>query len=177
MKVTGYKFKQAIKELKDRVEVTRNNMSNSVKYFPSQDKPDVYKMFNDYKEAEIRLAMIQTYNQQYNLEVKVDVAGKKISLAQAVKMLGGASRCEKFWREAAKSDSMSSPGGRRFSRYHQLEARDKEKEYPVRVVEESICLDEAAKESRYVSRLKEAIQTGQATQVNYPELHEDMFKA
>jgi hypothetical protein len=59
---------------------------------------DVYTAFS---VAERAIAKLQYAQTMVNVKVMVDVLGERLSLCEAIKRVGGASRAEKMWRKAA----------------------------------------------------------------------------
>jgi len=151
MEVTGYKMQHAIRELTQRSKIAASEFSDNLMQFESDDKVDLERVFDTYKECEQKIARIQELQTRYNLEQASHIYGRKISLCEAVKLVGGAGRMEKMWRDAAK--------GKKNDRWSRSEtSRSKEDEYAKRAVSVETCLQNAKKASNFANALREAIQ-------------------
>lgn len=164
MLVTGYKIQQAIRRHMSSLEIANKQFVESVTYFPSQEKPDLTSLFASYAEHEAAIAELQAAQAVYNLRVMVKVtmldgSEKQMSLHEAVKRVGGAGRGEKMWRVAAK-------GGDKDRYYGNKDERSKDNEYAVHAMSPSDCLQRANRAGRYASSLREAIQLGNAVELD-----------
>jgi hypothetical protein len=160
MKITGYKIQHKLKELEEAKEVTAQQFNDGILQFASQaEKTDIREVFARYTSLERNIAALQTLQAQYNLQVNVSVLGETMPLHQAVKLVGGAGRSQKMWKEVVK--------GKKNARYSfsEPDGRNKDTEYASR----SVPMEEALKHSQHASRLagslREAIQVGNATEI------------
>lgn len=167
MKVTGYKFQHALRELGHARDIAAGQFDNSLMKFPGEDKPKPQALMVAYAEAEAKIARLQTAQADYNLRVKVLVLDKTMTLSEAVKLVGGAGRAEKMWRGVA------APKKDRYGYDH--DTRDPD----VLVAQKTISVEEAAalakKAARWASALREAIQVGNATEMEF-QLEEALFE-
>lgn len=166
MKVNGYRLQHALRELEHAREVAASQFADNVTQFKStENKLDIRQVFAQFTTLEKKIAETQTAQTQYNLNVTVNVMGKEMPLLQAVKLVGGAGRAEKMWRDAVK--------GKKQDRYgFQQDQRQKDVEYAVLSVEPAEALKHAQQASRIASALREAIQVGNATEVEVEGLDE-----
>jgi hypothetical protein len=160
MLVTGYKLQQAIRRRMNAQEITYKQFKDGIKYFPSEEKPDLVSIFQEHRSQEVAIAALQVAQATYNLRVKVRVLGENMTLHEAVKRVGGAGRGEKMWRTAAKGEAEGSYG-----RYDK-DQRNKDTEYSSLTVNPVDALKEANKQSKYASALREVIQIGNSVETD-----------
>ena len=155
MKVTGYKLQHTLRELSHTRDIAAGQFDSSLKFFPGDEKGDPKAVMAAYLEAEAKIARLQTGQALYNLKVQVDVLGKRMTLSEAVKLVGGAGRAEKMWRSVAapKKDPIIA-------------------QRTITPMEAAALAKEAA---RWASALREAIQTGNAVEVEI-ELDTALFE-
>lgn len=159
MKVTGYKIQHKLKQLEQLKEVAAQQFNDNIMQFESQaDKLELPDVFAKYTALEKRIARLQAAQCQYNSLVKVNVLGEDMSLLEAVKLIGGAGRAEKMWKDVVK--------GNRSSRYSLMDnSRSKDQEYAKRSlgINEAVGFTQQATE--VASALREAIQVGNAVEI------------
>lgn len=171
MKVNGYRLQHALRELEHAREVAASQFSENMMQFKSAiDNIDIRDAFARFTTLEKKIAETQTAQTQYNLNVTVNVLGKDMPLLQAVKLVGGAGRAEKMWRDVVKGNKRD-----RFS-YGQ-DHRQKDTEYAVRSVEPAEAMKHAQQAARIASALREAIQVGNSTEVEVEGLDEASLTA
>jgi len=100
MKVTGYLLREAIKQHELRRDAAAQAFDGSLKAFPGEEKPTPQSLVDQFLASERAIAKLQVAQMQYNLYVKVNVQGEDMSLAEAIKRVGGEGRSEKMWRSA-----------------------------------------------------------------------------
>lgn len=159
MKITGYKLQHTIREASAELVVLVSQFEDSFMAFPDDEKPHPKDLYQKYLALEEKITKLQTLQGQYNLTVEVTVQDKSMTLAQAVKLVGGAGRGEKLWRSKAKIHK---------DRYsiRSEEYRDKDHVYARRVMTPEECLAEAKLASKWAAALREAIQIGNATELD-----------
>lgn len=158
MKVTGYQIRHRLAELEQERKIALSHFNDSLKAFDGDDKPDPRKLMETYRQCEEDIAALQVWQARYNLAVEVDVDGRTMTLTQAIKMVGGAGRAEKLWRTAAsgKEDRYS----------YREDTRDAGTEYAKRTVPIEECMFNAKKAARFASALRQAMGTGNATEID-----------
>jgi len=169
MKITGYKLREAIKQQELRRDTAASMFDDSLKVFPDETKTapqDVVKAFLD---AETAVARLQTAQMRFNLAVSVDVLGEKMTLAEAIKRVGGQGRAEKMWRSAA--------GGKRRERY----GYDDDELDPTKVrAKPTITPDTAVKlassAGRVAGAFRAAIATANAQEIEIENLLPELFE-
>lgn len=163
MKVNGFQLREAVR----RWELIREN---AAKQFPGthwafegeKDRLHPDMVMERYIEADVALAKLQTAQQQYNLDVKLDVSGVHMSLSEAVKRLGAAGRAEKMWRVALNDE-----GQDRYSSQRNI-TRNKDEERAKKVMKPDALLERANKASKFAGALRAAIAKGNVTEVDLP---------
>ena len=156
MKTTGYMLQQSIRECTEERDLADSRFEGSLKAFPDEDKPSPLKLAEEIDAAERRIALLQTAQARYNLAVSVEIDGRSAPLQEAVKLLGGAQRVEKKWRDAVKEE-VDRYGG---------SVRDKDSIVAVRQVNSAQCADLARGAAKRVRAIHYAIQKGNATEVD-----------
>lgn len=155
--VNGFRIQAAIKALAKRRDYLESRFRGSLFAFPGDEKPDSRKLMADCADAEAKIAALQVAQARYNLAVDVDVQGTRMTLLEAVKRVGGASRAEKKWAEGAKDEEDS--------RYGRNLVRDKDSVVARRTVAQDECAEAAQAAAAYAGALRAAIQTGNAKEV------------
>jgi hypothetical protein len=163
MKINGYKLRESLKRWQTRRDTVSSQFNGSLKKFEGDDKLTPGDVMDRFLQAEAEISKLQTEQMRYNLEVKVSVptlAGgqKTITLAEAIKCVGGLGRAEKMWRSASTEVTD------RFG-YRDEDTREADKVYARR----TISLEEAGKLSTDVGRVagafREAIASGNAFEI------------
>jgi len=157
MKVTGYKFQHALRELGHARDIAAGQFNDSLKVFPGDKKLEPQTIMASYLKAETQIAKLQTAQAQYNLRIMVTVLGKRMTLSEAVKLVGGAGRVEKMWR------SVAAPAKDRYSSDN--DTRDATAIVAVKTITTIEAAALAKQAARWASALREAIQTGNATEI------------
>lgn len=167
MKVTGYKLQHALRELAHARDIAAGQFEDSLKVFPDDEKPSPEAVMNAYQDAEAKIARLQTVQADYNLRVKVSVLDKRLTLSEAVKLVGGAGRAEKMWRGVA------APKTDRYG--YDRDTRDATAVVAKRTITTEKAATLAKNAARWASALREAIQVGNATEIEF-ELDEALFE-
>lgn len=169
MKVTGYKLQHTLRELTHQRDIAAGQFTESLYAFVDDDKPNPVKLMETYRDCEDKIAKLQTAQQRYNLAVGVEVLGEKMTLSQAIKLVGGAGRAEKMWRSCAKGT-----GTDRYS--YRNNTRSKDEEQAKRQVSVEDAMLYARKAAKFASALRMAIQVGNATEVEIEGLEPSTFE-
>ena len=168
MKVTGYKIQHKHKELEQLKEVAAQQFNDNIMQFESQnEKMELPEVFANYTSLEKRIARLQAAQCLYNLSVDVSVLGERMTLLEAVKLVGGAGRSEKMWKDVVKGNK---------TRHHGYgeQTRSKDQEYAVRSVSINDAVGFAQQATKIAGALREAIQVGNANEVEL-DLDESLF--
>lgn len=105
MHVTGTELRDAIHRRELRLDANLQEYADSLYKYDNEDKPSPLSVFEKIDAEELAIAQLQTVQTRFNLSVTVEVGGKRISLCEAVKSVGGAGRNEKRWRAVITKDS------------------------------------------------------------------------
>src|SRR3990167_8019674 len=118
--VTGYTLREALKRWRIRRDVADKQFKDSLWAFASDEgqKVSSEQISKNYAEADYNLAKLQEIQQEFNRTVAIDVQGRKMTLALAIKLVGGVGRRESMWRNAATDTGRDRRyyGGREMSR-------------------------------------------------------------
>lgn len=158
MLYTGYALQTKIRTLKVEVDSYASQFENGKAKFQDEDKPTCWEAFKNFKQAEEELATVQTLQCMYNQRVYVTVQGVRMTLAKAVRLVGGAGRAEAMWRNivAPKKDRYGSRDGL-------VRSANETHADPTYTMDQA--KEQAKKTSTYASALRQAIQEANATQV------------
>jgi hypothetical protein len=169
MKVTGYQLREATRRFELQRDTAARQFKSSLYTFEGETKEDPRAVMQDLWEYENRVVKLQEAQQKYNLQITVEVWGDKFSLARAVKMLGGAGRAAKMWREAV-ADKEDRYG------YRNERERNKDTEIARKILPYDIAMKEANKADGYAGALRAAIAMGNATSLEIEGLDPKLFE-
>lgn len=162
MQITGYAIQNRLRELAHLHTLAAKQFDDGKYLFSDEKAPTAKAAFDVFEDLEDQICRLQTLQAHYNLAIEVDVAGVSMTLAEAVKRVGGAGRMEKMWRSAAvpKRD-----------RYHSEKAitRSRDEEHAAPTVRVEDALAEATRAGRWASSLREAIQIGNGVKWTVPD--------
>jgi hypothetical protein len=159
MKITGYKLQHKLKELEQLKELAAQQFNENIMQFESEsDKLDLRDVFAEFTTIEKRISKLQSIQCLYNSQVNVSVLGESMSLLEAVKLIGGAGRSEKMWKDVVKGNK---------TRHHGYgeQTRDKTSEYAKRSINTNEAIKFVQQATKVAGALREAIQTGNATEL------------
>ena len=160
MLVTGYQLREAIKRHTLLRDTAAAMFSDSLHKFPGEDKADPDTLLQQFYAADTAIARLQVAQMKYNLAVKLVIEMRKedgpMTLAEGVKRLGGAARCEKMWRSAA------TPKEKRFI-YEDTRRKDEERAVPALTLTEAA--HRASVAAQGAGRLRQAIAVANAREV------------
>lgn len=165
MKLTGYQIREALRRWGLQRDAASALFDDTLKRFEDEnDKPMPATVMASFQHADSMIALIQVAQDRYNLGVEVEVrtAGgnkTKMTLAEAVKRVGGVGRCEKMWRSAAN------PKKDRYA-YRDENVRKEGETHPKPSMPQPAMLKEADTMARYASSLREAIALGNGTSID-----------
>jgi hypothetical protein len=162
MQVTGYMLQNRLRELSHLHGLASKQFDDGKYLFSDEEAPSAAVAFELFQKVEDKICRLQTLQLYYNLACMVEVQGSEMTLAEAVKRVGGAGRMEKMWRSAAvpKRDRYSS---------EKAISRSREEEYAKPTVNVGEALYNATAAGRWASSLREAIQVGNSTQWTVPD--------
>ena len=172
MKVTGYMIREALRRWSLKREAASGQFEDSLKVFEDEKKATPLEVMTDFRAADLSIALLQVVQDRYNLAVYVEVnAGAeetvRITLASAVKLVGGVGRAEKMWRSAAK------PKGDGYSYGRNADVRKSDEIRARNVMDVKDLLSESEKMARYAASLRQAIALGNGQEVDSSVLVDD----
>lgn len=172
LKVNGYEIRNAIQRWEIRKDAAYNLFNDSLHIFEGQIKLSPDLVSTKITEAENAMAILQVAQSRYNLKVMLSVKitnddNTVMTLCQAVKILGGAGRISKLWRESV------SPKKDRYSYSDNGLERDSGKERAKSVLDLETRMARANEKDIYASSLRAAIASGNATSIDCEELQLD----
>lgn len=159
MEVTGYKLREALRNQRTLRDVHAARFNETLFQFESSNKDNPQAVAEAFRKADHAVATLEEAQQLYNQQVRLKAGGETITLARAIKLVGGAGRLEKMWRSAAKDTGRD--------RYSYREMTRKSDEI---VAQRQVAVDDAIKlatnAAQYASELRNAIAEANATRVN-----------
>lgn len=165
MKVTGYQLREALRRWQLRRDSAASRFKDSLHKFAGEEKEGPQLVASRVSGAEASIAQLQSWQARYNLKVHVQVRSvdkqTTLPLLEAVKLLGGLTRSEKAWREAAVV--------KKGSAYFSLRSNPLERDGDKLIAQRTVSYEDAGKEAeayaRSISALREAIAVGNASEL------------
>lgn len=176
MITTGYKLQAAIKRAKSAREIKNHIFNENIFQFESEKEKNVNNdvIWTEFLKEENRLVKLQTLQQEYNQAVKVKIFDEEITLSEATKRVGVAARAERIWKQAAKGSVYKTRSARRWGE-ESGKIREEGKEYAKPVFDVDYCTEKAKIYGGVAGALREAIQTGNAKEIDLAGASEDLF--
>ena len=162
-KITGYGLREALRSWERRRDVAASSFSDSLRAFPDDKKELPKAIFDEFTRAEHAIAALQEAQAGYNLLLTVPYRDGGITLCRAVKLLGGAGRGSRMWRDATG-------GGKRDPYYRAEETRQKDTTYQRRTISQADCLKEAAAADKAAGQLREGIARANGVEVSIDDI-------
>jgi hypothetical protein len=157
MKINGYKLQHMLADLKQERDTLTALFDKESRAFPGDVAGDLMAVSENLERCEAEIVHVQEVQNAYNRQVVVELAGKPVALAAAIKLAGGLGRIEGIWRKLVGeiSSSHRNPYG------DALEKRVKDRE-ETQVF--TVSLDVARKKLREATKMtrecKEAVAGG-----------------
>jgi hypothetical protein len=167
MKITGYQIREGIKYWTLLRDAAAKQFPDSLFAFQGELKPKPTEIIASFESAEQSLADLQTLQQWYNTQVPVRIDSQRMTLAAAVKRVGGATRIEKFWKGAIANVKKDRYGT--VETLRSAASRDKDSVYEERQVTQQDALKFAEKAARVAGAYRSAIAQGNTVTVNLEE--------
>lgn len=104
MKVCGYSLRTAIKNRETERDAAASALQQALR---GSAGLSLEELMNKIENSERAIAKLQAFQARYNLEVTIDVNSEKISMAEAIKRIGGIERVSQHWRKLVESASGS----------------------------------------------------------------------
>jgi hypothetical protein len=169
MKITGYQLREALKQQELRRDTAARAFNGSLKKFPDETKEEPGEVVTEFLDAENKIAQLQVAQMAYNLAVEVVVQNSTMSLAAAIKRIGGPARAEKMWRTAA------GPKPERYS-YRDDDTRNADVIVAKPTVTSAEALKLAQSSAKLAGAYRAAIATGNAKEVEIQDLSSSLFE-
>lgn len=168
MKVSGYQIRESLARWVMERDTLSGQFSDSLFFFP-EDKESGTKqkpktVMSSFQDADLAVATLENVQQLYNQRIKCKVQGQDLSLAMCIKLVGGAGRRAKMWRDAASQKQD------RYGRYDDRQQRSKDTIYAERAMTPTEIKAEFDVATRYASALRNAIARGNSQDVDLSEL-------
>ena len=160
--VTGYEIREAINRWRLRKQVAERQFRDSVYVFKGDDKKSLDELATIFTEADTNIALLEDLRQNFNMQTKVRVADKEMTLSVAVKLFGGRGRLEKLWRDACIEPHD------RYSSGYDRRARSNDQEYAQRSVNMGDCMTRADEAAKNASQLRSAISVANGNKIVVP---------
>ena len=159
MKVNGYQIREAIKRWLLQRDTLAKQFNENLYAFEDEQKPSPLEVMRQFDKADRSMARLEEVQQLYNQHVRCDVQGESETLALCVKLVGGAGRRSKMWRDAGpgKPD--------RYSYRDERRERSRDTDYANRQVSVDECVSYATEAAKYASALRNAIAKGNCAEV------------
>jgi len=171
MNINGYKLREALKFWNAKRDATLSIFEGSLTKFKGEKKKSPDEIMKEFLDVEEAIAELQEEQMRYNISVIVKVRDKEMTLASAIKRIGGVGRVEKIWKIASKPVIKS--------RYGHVESKiitskDKDTEYAERQVSFEEALERASVAGRDAAAYREAIAIGNGREIK-TSLSPDLF--
>ncbi len=163
--VNGYQLRESLKRWTVRKDVADKQFKESLFGFKDDEsgRPTPKQIAETFQKADFAVAKLQEVQQDFNRQTTIEVDGKKMTLALAIKLVSGAGRVENMWRSAATDTGRESRYG-----YERTMSRKADEVYAQRrvKVEEAIKFSDLA--AQYASQLRSAIATANGKTILIP---------
>lgn len=171
MQITGYKLRESLRVWELRKTAAEQAFPASLLAFKGDENGKPKEILTEYDYCEAAIAHIETAQAYYNLQIKVKVGIKEITLCEAVKRVGGAGRAEKLWRVAVK-------GGKRDDNYSSYgnDRKNKDDEIAQRTISIKDAMEEATKAAKFAGELRSAIAEGNAKGIEIGFLNAEFIR-
>lgn len=157
MKVDGVQIREALSRWKTKADTLATQFPEACWAFQGEEKQSPFDVHDSVVNAEEAVAQLEELQQAYNSNVCVLVQDKSMTLARAVKLVGGAGRRAKAWKDVARDTGRD--------RYSSGRTRSTTEEVAKRTVSVEEALGRHAAAERYASAIRSAIARGNMTQV------------
>lgn len=155
MALDGYTLHRAIQHQETLRDLAQAEFPTTTTAFPLETKPAPDEVMKRLTDAEYSIAALQAVLGAYNQRVRVTLAGgERISLAEAVKRVGGTSRIEKHWRKALSVPDYGYPS-----------EKEEGKTYAVQTLSTQEMQQRALAAAKIAAGLRQAINQANSTKI------------
>lgn len=172
MKLTGYTIREAISQTEFDRDALKAEFDDALFIFRDEWKRDPDDIMVEYDLAECQIAKLQTVQMRYNLAVEVAVGDEAITLAEAVKQIGGAGRVAAIWKNALERQTSPATTLGLYGRSNRMREKDTLVAQPT--LSRDVYVEMSRDAARYAAMLRNAIAEGNATVVEM-EVEETLF--
>lgn len=166
MKINGFKLQLILKQLNSTRDLVQAQFPETLWRFEGESKASPDEVAAQFQKLEVKLAKAQTAQVLFNTRVFCEVMGERMTLAEAVKRIGGAGRYERLWKQCVKKKDTP-----RWARSDDAEKkREKDATYAAPTITSVEILQRVKKASQQLAALKEAIAIGNAKEFELSEL-------
>ena len=161
MKINGYKLRESMKRFELQRDAAEVRFPHSLYAFEGDKKDSADSIMESLVKAEEGIANLQTVQSAYNLQVRVRVQGTEMTLCNAIKLMGGATRAENLWKVAS--------GTKKVRGSYEMPmpmTRDANQTLAYATVTPQVLLTRVTKASAYAAALRSAIAQGNATEMD-----------
>lgn len=152
MKVDGYSLKNAIK----RREAARTAAAASLMTsLHNTEGPSTEELMEAIEKCERDIARLQAFQTRYNLSVVISFSSENISMAEAVKRVGGLERVAAHWRNLLATSSAEASSDQTRS---------------------DLMLEKSNQVAVQTSTLRGRMSSANLTLVDIPELEEELMR-
>lgn len=162
IKVTGGRLRGVLKVKRMALAALHSQWESQLTKFEGEEK-DPIGMMVQIRAIETSVAEVEELQAKYNLMVMVQPFKGDMSLEMAIKLVGGAGRIAKLWRDAAKGEKKERYGGRL------NQSRDKDSIYAVDSVPKELALKLAIDAEEKRDALQQAIAKGNLTEIEFED--------
>jgi len=162
MLITGHKLRETIKLKQLELSTIQTQFEDSLFAFKGEDKEHPTEVVDAIKKLEHEIALLQTAQNHYNgaIMVLLENGEAPVQLAFAIKIVGGAGRIAKMWRNAAQ--------GKQRDRWDRMTAEvrrtDEVKAAPV--MDKKEALAKAKEAEKFAGSVRTAISTGNTEEID-----------
>jgi len=154
MKVTGHRLKESIKFHQLLLNAAKEQFDAAIYVFEDECKESPLEIDDRIFNSERAIARLQTAQAWFNLHVQVKTDDGEITLAEAIKVIGGAGRREARWR------SSSVPKKDRYGYNDTVPTRTEGEVRAKRAISYEAALDKTTASARFASQLRAGIAEG-----------------
>ncbi len=151
MKVNGYALRTAIRNRETERDGAIAALSQSLR---GQEGPTPEELMAKIEACEKNIACLQAFQSRYNLEIKIPVGVDTITMAEAVKRIGGIERVSAHWRNLMNQCSSTAMAA------------------SIIKFDTNAAIEKAKKAATEASTLRGRMSSANSTEIEIPELEE-----
>lgn len=165
MKVTGSQFKQAIKTRQVRLRMLIDQFPQALMFFEGDEgRTDPMELEDEITILEGEVIKLQTAQALYNSRVNLEVDKERVTLAEAIKRAGFATKMIALWKLASNNRN-----------FDHRSVREKDHVYAVPSVSVDEIRDKIVTYTSLESQYNAAIARGNLEEVEMQDLNPELF--